>query len=257
MRYAFLLLVLAAKTSLVHAEAPDVILHHSRIVTVDDSFSIAEAVAIRGERIIAVGKNKELLASKGDKTQLIDLQGKMVLPGLMDSHVHPLGAALHEFDHPIPDMETIADVLAYVRLRAKDLPAGEWIMMRQIFITRLREQRYPTRAELDAAAPEHPVLFSTGPDGMLNSLGLKISGIDRDFKVVGNGQIEKDDAGEPTGMLRQDEVALKKGHARAGTHKARRVVPRLQLGRTHHSRRSRLQTRGDRGVHPIARRRQP
>lgn len=202
MRYVFLLLLLAANISEVRAQAPDVILHHGKIVTVDDSFSVAEAVAIRGERIVAVGKNEAILALKDAQTQLIDLQGQMVLPGLMDSHVHPLGAALHEFDHPIPDMEAIADVLAYVRQRAKDLPAGEWIMMRQVFITRLREQRYPTRAELDAAAPEHPVIFATGPDGMLNSLGLKLSGIDRDFQVVGNGQIEKDEHGEPTGMLR-------------------------------------------------------
>jgi predicted amidohydrolase YtcJ len=201
MRYV-LMLVLPLIISAVHAQAPDVILHHGKIVTVDASFSIAEAVAIRGERIVAVGKNKAILALKDDKTQLLDLQSKMVLPGLMDSHVHPLGAALHEFDHPIPVMETIADVLGYIRQRAKDLPPGEWILLRQVFITRLREQRYPTRAELDAAAPEHPVLFSTGPDGMLNSLGLQISGIDRDFKVVGHGQIEKDAAGEPTGMLR-------------------------------------------------------
>jgi len=202
MRYIFLLLLLAAKFSLAYAEAPDIILHHGKIVTVDASFFITEALAIHGERIVTVGKNDEILAAKNDKTQLIDLQGKMVLPGLMDSHVHPLGAALHEFDHSIPDMESIADVLSYVRQRAKDLPAGEWILLRQVFITRLREQRYPTRAELDVAAPEHPVLFSTGPDGMLNTLGLKLSGIDRDFKVVGNGQIEKDANGEPTGMLR-------------------------------------------------------
>jgi predicted amidohydrolase YtcJ len=202
MRYVLLLLLVFSTTAASRAQAPDTILHHGKIVTVDDSFSIAEALAIRGERLVAVGKNEAILATKDAQTKLIDLQGRMVLPGLMDSHVHPLGAALHEFDHPIPDMETITDVLAYVRQRAKDLPAGEWIMMRQVFITRLREQRYPTRAELDAAAPEHPVLFSTGPDGMLNTLGLKLSGIDRDFKVVGNGQIEKDTAGEPTGMLR-------------------------------------------------------
>ena len=69
-----------------------------------------------------------------------------------------------EFDHPIPDMETIADVLDYVRARAEVLPEGTWIEVRQVFITRLKEQRYPTKAELDQAAPKHPVLFATGPD---------------------------------------------------------------------------------------------
>lgn len=185
------------------AQPPDLILHHGKIVTVDEKFSIAEAIAIRGERIVAVGASDEVLKSKGEKTQVIDLAGKMVLPGLMDSHVHPTGASMHEFDHPIPEMLTIADVLQYIEGRAKVIPEGNWILIRQVFITRLREQRYPTREELDKAAPKHPVMFSTGPDGMLNSLGLQVSGIDKDFKVTGNGLIEKDPAtGEPTGMLR-------------------------------------------------------
>jgi predicted amidohydrolase YtcJ len=135
---------------------------------------------------------------------VIDLQGRMVLPGLMDSHSHPADAAMTEFDHPIPDMETIADVLAYIRARARVVPAGSWIEVRQVFITRLKEQRYPTRAELDAAAPQHPVIFATGPDCALNTMAMKISGIDRDFKVTdgGSGFAEKDANGEPTGILR-------------------------------------------------------
>jgi predicted amidohydrolase YtcJ len=185
------------------AQPPDLILHHGKVVTVDERFSIAEAIALRGERIVAVGKNDEVLKTKGEKSQLMDLGGKMVLPGLMDSHVHPSSAAMHEFDHPIPEMLTIADVLKYIEGCAKVVPEGNWISIRQIFITRLREQRYPTKAELDEAAPKHPVIFSTGPDGMLSSLALQVSGIDKDFKVTGNGLIEKDPAtGEPTGMLR-------------------------------------------------------
>jgi predicted amidohydrolase YtcJ len=184
-------------------QSPDLILHHGKIVTVDKTFSIAEAIAIRGERIASVGKNSDVLATKGDATRLVDLGGKMVLPGLIDSHVHPTGAAMHEFDHPIPDMETIGDVLAYVKSRAAVLPEGSWISIRQVFITRLREQRYPTKAELDAAAPKHPVVFATGPDAMCNSLALKESGIDKDFQVAGAGYIEKDPVtGEPTGLLR-------------------------------------------------------
>jgi predicted amidohydrolase YtcJ len=124
---------------------------------------------------------------------------------LIDSHTHPLGASMIEFDHPIPTMESIDDVLSYVRSRAAALQKGEWIVVQQVFITRLREQRYPTRAELDESAPQHPVLFRTGPDASLNSLAMKLSGIDRDFKVSdgGAGFAEKDPAtGEPTGILR-------------------------------------------------------
>src|ERR1041385_4642859 len=105
-------LVLLA-TNLLGAE-PDLILHHGKIVTVDQGFSIQGALAVEGNRIVAVGNNDEVLKSQGPKTKLIDLQGKMVLPGLIDSHVHPEGACMTEFDHPVPDMESIEDVLSYI-----------------------------------------------------------------------------------------------------------------------------------------------
>lgn len=189
----------------VGAADADLILHNGKVVTVDAKFSVQQAVAIAGGRILRVGTNADVLATKGARTELVDLQGKMVLPGLIDSHVHPTGAAMTEFDHPIPDMETIADVLSYIRGRAKVLAGGEWIVVQQVFITRLKEQRYPTRAELDAAAPQNPVLYSTGPDASLNTLALKLSKIDRNFKVTdgGAGFAEKDPkTGEPTGILR-------------------------------------------------------
>jgi predicted amidohydrolase YtcJ len=194
---------LFALAAQVQAQPPDLILHRGKIATVDRAFSIRQAIAIRGERIVAVGTNDEVLATKGDATKLVDLGGRLVLPGLIDSHTHPTGAAMHEFDHPVPDMETVADVLAYIKSRAAALPEANWINVSQIFITRLKEQRYPSRAELDAAAPKHPVVFSTGPDAMLNTLALKESGIDKDFQVTGAGYIEKDPkTGEPTGLLR-------------------------------------------------------
>ncbi|HEV3204327.1 MAG TPA: amidohydrolase [Gemmataceae bacterium] len=183
----------------------DLIFHNGKIVTVDKQFSIHQAIAVKDERILKVGTAEEVLKTKGDKTQLLDLQGKMVLPGLIDSHVHPTSACMTEFDHPLPEMETVADVLEYIKGRAKVLAEGEWIQLRQVFITRLKEQRYPTRDELDQAAPKNPVLFATGPDAALNSLALKLSNIDKDFKVTdgGAGFVEKDPTtGELTGILR-------------------------------------------------------
>jgi predicted amidohydrolase YtcJ len=183
----------------------DLILHHGKVVTVDPAFSIQEAIAVKKGRVLAVGSNEEMMAMKGWSTVLVDLGDKMVLPGLMDSHAHPAGACLTEFDHPVPEMEGIKDVLKYVRSRARVLKEGDWIEVRQVFITRLKEQRYPTRAELDRAAPKHPVIFQTGPDASLNTLALKVSGIDRDFKVDdgGTGFAEKDPkTGELTGILR-------------------------------------------------------
>lgn len=185
------------------AEAADVILHHGKVVTVNEQFSVVEAIAWRGDRILAVGSDEKILQLRGENTQVVDLGGKMVLPGLMDSHTHPTGAAMFEFDHPVPEMETIADVLQYVAARTKAVPAGDWIWVNQVFITRLREQRFPTKQELDAIAPDHPVVFSTGPDAMVNSLALRLSGIGKDFQVTGTGEIERDpQTGEPTGMLR-------------------------------------------------------
>jgi len=185
------------------AEPPDLILHNGKIVTVDQQDSIAAAIAITGERIAAVGSNEEILHLKGEQTTLVDLAGQMVLPGLIDSHVHPVDAAMFEFDHDVPDMETLADVFQYVSGRAKVVPKGEWIWVSQVFITRLREQRFPTRAELDAAAPEHAVVFRTGPDAALNSLALEKSGIGKDFQVVGAGYLERDpNSGELNGILR-------------------------------------------------------
>ncbi|WP_347243249.1 amidohydrolase [Thermogutta sp.] len=184
---------------------PDWIFHHGKIVTVDDQFRIMEAMAVSGDRVVAVGRNEEILPLAGPNTQLVDLHGRMVLPGLIDSHVHPPTAAVYEFDHEVPPMESIADVLNYIRNRAAVLPKGEWIVVQQVFITRLKERRFPTRKELDEAAPEHPVMFRTGPDAALNSLALKLSGIDRDFRITDGqpGFIEKDPVtGEPTGILR-------------------------------------------------------
>ena len=183
--------------------APTMILHHGKIVTVDGGFRIVSAMAIENERISAVGDDAAILALKGDATQIVDLGGRMVLPGLMDSHSHPVGAATYEFDHSVPDIGDIAQLLDYIASRAETLPEGSLIGISQIFITRLKEQRYPTREELDRVAPKHPVNFSTGPDSMLNSLALQLAGIDRNFKVPAGstGIVVFDDKGEPTGLM--------------------------------------------------------
>ncbi len=140
-------------------------------------------MAIREGRIVATGTNAEILRRAGPDTERVDLGGKTVLPGLIDSHVHAPGASMYEFEQPVPDMNSVEDVLAYIRARTKDTEPGRWITLSQVFITRLREQRYPTRAELDSAAPRHPVAFRTGPDASLNSMALSMSGIDTAFKV--------------------------------------------------------------------------
>ncbi len=208
----------------------DLILHHGKIVTVDKRFSIHQAIAVRDGRIVEVGRDRAVLKLKGARTEILDLQGRMVIPGLMDSHTHPTAASMTEFDHPIPEMESVRDVLDYIASRAQVVKPGDWIVLQQIFITRLREQRYPTRAELDGAAPEHPVMFRTGPDASVNSLALKLARIGRDFQVTdgGAGFVEKDaKTGEPTGILRNcSRFVPAKSSAREATadEKRRRLV---------------------------------
>lgn len=200
-----LLLVIWNLSSYAKAQqAPDVILYNGNIVTVDSDFQFAEAFAVRGDRILATGTNQDIQKLASDQTHQIDLNGKTVLPGLMDSHTHASNAAVYEFDHEVPVMNNIADVLAYIRQRADVLDDGESIFISQVFITRLEEQRFPTRAELDQAAPNNPVYFRTGPDMSLNSLALKQNGINKDYEEPADqsGKVERDPTGEPTGVLR-------------------------------------------------------
>jgi predicted amidohydrolase YtcJ len=188
----------------------DLIVHHGKVVTVDDKCRIVEAVAIADGRIVALGDNGAVLKHRGPKTRLIDAQGQTVLPGLYDSHVHPLGAATSELTEPLPNLKSLTDVLAYIRKKASQTPEGEWIVLRFAFPTRLKEARFPSKAELDAAAPRHPVLYHAGPAGMVNSMALKISGITKDTPNPPAGMIVKDPTtGEPTGMIRNAYRVLK------------------------------------------------
>ncbi len=199
-----LILALFICIATAYSQEATMILHHGKIVTVDPQFRVVDSIAIRGDRIVDIGARQEVARLAGPNTRQIDLHGKTVLPGLIDSHVHAADAALYEFDHPVPEMETIADVLRYIMSRAAIAKEGEWIVLTQVFVTRLRDQRFPTRAELDAAAPRNPVYFGTGPDASVNSLALKLSGIDKDFQITNGrpGRIERDANGEPTGILR-------------------------------------------------------
>ena len=183
---------------------PSHIFHHGKIVTVDPQFHIVEAMAIRDGRILATGTTADIVKLAASGTEQIDLGGKTVLPGLIDSHVHAPAASMYEFEQLVPDMESIDDVLAYFRDRATKAGPGQWITLSQVFITRLREQRYPTRAELDGVAPRNPVAFRTGPDASLNSMALSKSGIDAKFQVPAGEpcRVERDQGGQPTGILR-------------------------------------------------------
>jgi len=192
-------------------KSADLIIHHAKVLTVDDAFRIVEAVAVQGDRILALGDDRDILKLKGPRTKLIDAQGRNVLPGLYDSHTHPVGAASSEIVETLPHLRSLEDAFAYITRKTADTPEGEWIVLRFAFPTRLKEARFPTRAELDKMAPKHPVLYHAGPAGIVNSMGLKVSGITKDTPNPGPASIIVKDpvSGEPTGMLRNAYGVLK------------------------------------------------
>ncbi len=207
---ALLWAVPAAPAADVPAGPVDLIVHHAKVLTVDAKFTVAEAVAVKGGRIVSVGSSADVLKQKGPNTRVIDAAGKTVMPGLYDSHTHPTGAASSEAGEPLPLLRSIPEVQAFIREKAKTTPAGKWIVIRYAFPTRLKEARFPTRAELDAFAPEHPVLYHAGPAGVANTMGLKVSGVTKDTPNPRAGQVVKDPVtGEPTGMLRNAYGVLK------------------------------------------------
>lgn len=220
-----ILILLALAGAPAQPAPPSHIFHNGKIVTVDEQFRIVQAMAVRDGRVVAVGSNAEIRKLAGQGTEQVDLGGKTVLPGLIDSHVHAPAASMYEFEGKVPDMASVADVLAYISQRAKTTEPKRWITLSQVFITRLKEQRYPTRAELDKAAPQNPVAFRTGPDASLNSMALAMSGIDEQFKVP-EGQpcrVERDAGGKPTGILRNCGSFIRSGPDASSPTKADRL----------------------------------
>ncbi|MCA9136432.1 MAG: amidohydrolase [Planctomycetales bacterium] len=210
MNKTLVVFIFCLSMSATSAPAADLVLRGGKIVTVDPGFRIVESMAVHDGRIVALGTDSEVASHVTDASRVVDLHGQMVLPGLIDSHVHPTGASQYEADHEIPPMETIDDVLDYLRGRAAIVPKGQWIVLQQVFITRLREQRFPTRQEMDSVAPDHPVWFRTGPDGSANSLALAENGIDKEFAKKHPDHVGVDPAsGELTGVIRQSSSMLK------------------------------------------------
>ncbi|MGH9632875.1 MAG: amidohydrolase, partial [Bryobacteraceae bacterium] len=196
-------------SGIVMAADAGMILHNGKIVTVDKAFSVREAVAVKDGRITATGRSAEVLrAERGAGTRVLDLEGKTVLPGLIDSHVHALGAGLSEFRRPLESLTSFDEIQQYIRERARNTPEGKWIVVPRTFPTRLAEMRMPTREVLDAVKT-HPVMFDASYVVVVNSFALKMCGITRSTPNPPGGVIAKDSNGEPNGILRNGESLLK------------------------------------------------
>jgi hypothetical protein len=175
---------------------------NARVITLDASGRMAQAVAIQDGRIIAVGTNTEVERLAGRRGRVIDAGGRTVIPGLIDSHVHALMVAAAEAKQPFAGLSSIKEIQDWIRRDAEGAPPGTWIWSPRIFPTRVREHRFPTRAELDAASPNLPVAIDGAYAWMLNSAALRAANITRDTPDPPGGAIVKDANGEPTGLLR-------------------------------------------------------
>lgn len=180
---------------------PDVIYYNASVITMSADHPTAQAVAIRGDRFAAVGSNADVLKTARPGTQKVDLAGKCVVPGIIETHVHPIGAALSEIDGPVPVVHSIPELQSYIRAQEKKLPPGRLIFVPKVYSTRLIDHRYPTRYELDEAAPNREVVADNGYAAVINSKLLKKLGITRDTPQPDNGKIAKDEKGEPNGLI--------------------------------------------------------
>ena len=202
-----------ALTACRQPEPPDLILHGGRVITVDSTDRVADAVAIRGNRIIAVGTDAEILSLAGANTRRIDLGGLAVTPGLLDSHQHmAAGGAdrLFLLDVGFPAAKSIADVVTAVRARATTLPPGTFIEGRGWDEGKFTDRRLITAADLDAASPDHPVFLTntTGHYSVVNSAALRLAKITRTTPDPPNGTIDRKADGSPTGVLKESAQDL-------------------------------------------------
>jgi predicted amidohydrolase YtcJ len=209
-----LALGLAAATALpllLAAQGPrpaDLAVVNARILTVDSAFRVASAAAVQNGVFVAVGRTEDVRAFVGPQTRVIDAAGRTVIPGLVEGHVHALGVADGEAVQPFVRLTDIPAVLAWVRERTRAVPAGTWIWTPRTFPSRLRERRFPTRSELDAAAPRHPVVVDGTYALAVNTAALRAAGITAATPDPAGGSIARDATGEPTGLLRNMGPAL-------------------------------------------------
>ncbi len=199
------------------AQAPaDLIVTNARIYTVDDTRPVVSALAVRGGRVAFVGDTRGALALRGPQTRVVDLEGRTVIPGMVDAHGHVegLGEALATVD--LVGSTSLDEVVARVVARGRGTPAGQWIVGRGWDQNRWGDTRFPTHEKLTAAFPDNPVIL-TRIDGhaiYVNRKAMELAGVSASTRDPEGGHIERDAAGNPTGVFVDNAMGL-----------VRRVVP--------------------------------
>jgi len=191
------------------AEPADALYVNGRVLTLDAAGTEVQAIAVRDGRILATGSSRKLRKLAGPQTEVIDLQGRTVLPGFIDGHAHTaLAVRMVEryLDGRFSTTPSVAVLLEKIAARASTVPAGQWLIVAgsSSSQTRFAERRLPTRTELDRAAPDVPVMFLNGShEAVVNSLGVRLLGFRPGVSEMKGAHIELDDGGEPTGVFQE------------------------------------------------------
>jgi hypothetical protein len=205
----FAAIALAAAPAL--AQAPDTILVNGKILTVDAQFSTREALAIRDGRIVALGTSADIRKLAGRETRVIDAQGRTVIPGLIDSHLHAIRAA-QTFSTEVNwiGASSLAEAFGRISEAAHTMKPGAWLIVAGGWnVQQFKENRRPTQAELVAAAPNNPVYVQLGYGwAMLTPLAYKALNITSDADVPSGGKMERDATGKSTGGISGGQGAI-------------------------------------------------
>ncbi len=188
---------------------PETILYNANILTVVSSQPRAQAVAIAGDRFLAVGTNEEVLALATARTQKINLEGKSVVPGFIDAHCHPAVSGRQHLRMVDCDLRSIAEIKSAIRQRAEKTPQGQWVLGFKFDDTKLADGRALTRDDLDAAAPRNAVIITHrgGHTAYVNSLALRLAGIDEKSPDPPGGRFDRDPAtGRLTGRIAEENA---------------------------------------------------
>jgi hypothetical protein len=190
----------------------------------------AEAIAIKGNKIFAVGKRAEIESLIGEQTKVVKLEGKLVIPGFIDAHVHPFGAG-HALT--VIDLKGLRkeDILHKVAKKVKEIKDGEWIEGAGWDQGFWEKKTFPTRYELDVIAPNNPVMLTRidGHSAWYNSMALRKYNITKDTKDPEGGRIIRDAQGEPTGILIDAAMNLIHGDAYQGDRRAKEGYIKLAM----------------------------